>query len=147
MNAVERDPKSRSRHRLLVAVVAVVAVLLPACSGGNDVQVTMGEFYFEAPDDVPQGSVTFAVENEGTSPHEMIVFSVPADVDPLALPVEGGVAATQSVGLEELGAVRGLSGSASAEVTIDLEPGSYAMICNLPGHYSQGMSLAFTVGS
>ena len=30
-------------------------------------------------------------------------------------------------------------------LTIDLAPGHYAFVCNLPGHYGQGMHTDFTV--
>ena len=31
------------------------------------------------------------------------------------------------------------------ELTVNLEAGAYALICNLPGHYAEGMVTEFTV--
>jgi len=30
--------------------------------------------------------------------------------------------------------------------TVDLEAGTYQLVCNLPGHYEAGMHTVFTVG-
>ena len=34
---------------------------------------------------------------------------------------------------------------ATEELTVDLEAGSYVLVCNIPAHYRQGMSTPFTV--
>ncbi|MGZ8592899.1 MAG: plastocyanin/azurin family copper-binding protein [Actinomycetota bacterium] len=34
----------------------------------------------------------------------------------------------------------------SATLNLDLDAGTYAVLCNLPGHYANGMHAAFTVG-
>ena len=35
--------------------------------------------------------------------------------------------------------------STTATLPIDLEAGSYVIICNLPGHYQQGMNVGLKV--
>ena len=32
-------------------------------------------------------------------------------------------------------------------LTVDLSPGTYLVICNLPGHYARGMSAVLTVAA
>jgi uncharacterized cupredoxin-like copper-binding protein len=38
-----------------------------------------------------------------------------------------------------------LAGGESETVTADLEPGSYELICFLPGHYAAGQKIPFEV--
>ena len=38
-----------------------------------------------------------------------------------------------------------LAAGASDMVTADLKPGSYELVCFLPGHYAAGQKLAFEV--
>jgi len=39
-----------------------------------------------------------------------------------------------------------LKAGATKTVTINLQPGHYVFLCNLPGHYMQGMRIDVTVG-
>jgi uncharacterized cupredoxin-like copper-binding protein len=41
--------------------------------------------------------------------------------------------------------VEEVEAGADGTVTLDLEAGSYAMFCNLPGHYKTGMYGSITV--
>jgi uncharacterized cupredoxin-like copper-binding protein len=38
-----------------------------------------------------------------------------------------------------------LNGGESGTETADLKPGSYELVCHLPGHYAAGQKLTFTV--
>lgn len=93
-----------------------------------------------SPTGAPEGPVTFRVENQGTVTHELEIFrtSLPAD----SLPVEGS---TASPGLAPLDEVENVEPGLSAKLPVTLESGEYVLICNLPGHYEQGMRAAFTV--
>jgi uncharacterized cupredoxin-like copper-binding protein len=44
-----------------------------------------------------------------------------------------------------LGKGEELPGGATDLITADLEPGSYELVCFLPGHYSAGQKLPFEV--
>lgn len=44
------------------------------------------------------------------------------------------------------GAGEGIAPGASSWVTMDLAPGRYEVLCNLPGHYAAGMYSELTVG-
>jgi plastocyanin len=92
--------------------------------GGETLDVSLVDFAIEPPDaTVEAGSVTFAVTNDGTSPHN--------------LEIEGnGVE-------EELPA--DLSGGESGELTVDLQPGTYEWYCPVGNHAAMGMEGELTV--
>ncbi len=95
----------------------------PAAVGeeGREVEVTMHEFGFRLSSaEVPAGRVTFEVRNEGTIEHNFIVAELGQGTSPIP---PGG----------------------KAELTVDLQPGTYTVVCDIPGHKEAGMSLTVTV--
>jgi uncharacterized cupredoxin-like copper-binding protein len=89
------------------------------------------------PAEVASGAVTFDVVNGGTIEHEMVVIKTDKGAANLATDGEA----------DETGAVDEivLAASESGDLKVDLEPGAYALVCNLPGHYAAGMYADFTV--
>ena len=140
-----------NRSSTFVASIAGLALIASACGGGSsagegDVQVTLKDFQIDlSASTVSAGDVTFDASNEGPSVHEFEIFSVPDGVDPTDLPVESNVADTESQGLEVIDEVEDIAPATTASLTVSLEPGSYALICNLSEHYEQGMRIPFTV--
>ena len=100
---------------------------------------------------VPHGTVSFLAVNRGALPHELVVL-------PLA---DGQRAGTRAGGADGKVGEEGALGEASAScaqgegdgilpgaeswVTLDLPPGRYELVCNLPGHYAAGMYAELTV--
>ena len=130
---------------VLATGLALVAV---ACRGdetggdGSTVGVSMRDWEIVLdPTTAPAGAITFDVTNDGPTTHEFEIFS--GDVDPTTLPVESGVAVTD--GLTLIDEVEDVTAGATAELSVDLEPGTYAMICNLPEHYQEGMFTTLVV--
>jgi uncharacterized cupredoxin-like copper-binding protein len=126
--------------RLLV-LSAALPLLVVACGsdgGEGDVNVTLSDFAVELdPATATAGDVVFVASNEGAETHEFEIFRIEGDTDPTALPVEDNVADTE--GLTLLDEVEDVTPGGSAELTVNLDAGAYAVICNLPGHYAQGM--------
>jgi len=87
---------------------------------------------------VKAGKVTFDAKNVGQVPHELVVIKTDKPAGDLGTGSE--VSEKGSVG--EIG---DLTPGKSGSKTLDLKPGKYVLICNLPGHYMQGMHTAFTV--
>lgn len=115
-------------------------------SGGSAVNGVLDEWRVRADlDIVHSGPVTFTFSNTGTIIHEMLVtrtdiLSGEIPIDPATTKFNEDDAASKVVGeISEFGA--GQTGS----VTIDLAPGNYQLVCNVPGHYTKGMSMRFTV--
>ncbi len=106
------------------------------------------------PETAAAGTVTFNIANEGEEVHEFVVIST--DLDPGELPTaaDGSVDETQA-GMTVIDEVEDLQAGSSEELTVSLDAGSYALICNLveeagsehagDAHYTLGMFAAFAV--
>lgn len=107
---------------------------------------------------VKAGMVTLKLKNTGSIEHELIVIRT--DLDSGELPTDengkavehGAVAPHHSGrgdGAEHAGAHVGthVPAGEAGSVALKLEPGKYALVCNLPGHYASGMHSNFTVTS
>ena len=46
---------------------------------------------------------------------------------------------------DSVGEIGEIKPGTTGTVTLDLAPGQYVLVCNLPKHYAQGMRVAFTV--
>jgi uncharacterized cupredoxin-like copper-binding protein len=130
----------------LLGVVAMIA-LAAGCGGDGGgeegtVEVTMGtpsEYAMTpAPTEISAGTVRFEVKNEGTLVHEMVVIKT--DKGAANLGTDGE--ADESGAVDE---VADLPAGESKTLELDLTAGTYALVCNLPGHYEQGMYADFTV--
>jgi uncharacterized cupredoxin-like copper-binding protein len=98
-----------------------------------DVNVTLGDMYVKTDKpSVKAGKVTFAVKNDGATMHGMAVTPTPAKA-PGGMLDESGL----------LGKGNELAAGATDLVTADLKPGSYELVCFLPGHYAAGQKLPF----
>ena len=128
--------------------VALVAVTLAAvsCGGGGGVEATLQDFSITLDSDsAPAGEVTFNIQNDGPSVHELVVFKT--DLAPDALPTieEDGIPVVdeEGEGVELVDEVEDIAVGDSPDLTVNLEAGSYAIICNIPAHYQQGMYTGF----
>jgi uncharacterized cupredoxin-like copper-binding protein len=136
------------RARIVVAalvMLATVGVAVPAATAQAEaatVSLKMVEW-----DILPvtttktkPGKVTFVVRNAGKLTHEFVVIKTAKLAGNLQPPGEAEASEKGAVGeIEELkpGQVKRL--------TLTLKKGHYALICNLPGHYSRGQFLDFYV--
>jgi uncharacterized cupredoxin-like copper-binding protein len=121
-----------------------------ACSGGGsdeaDMQIDLADFSITlSTDSLAAGDVTLAASNAGPTTHEFEVFSMPADTDLDALEIVNDVADVEAAGMTVIDEVEDIVAGTTADLNLSLEPGTYAVICNLPEHYAQGMHASFTV--
>lgn len=139
--AVKKGDKDAATEHIDEAMDA--AMEAPAGKPTATVKVSLGE-WFVKPDkpSVAAGSIEFEVTNDGTVEHEFVV--VKTDAAPDKLPVKGGKVDEEKAG-ESPGEIEDLAPGKTESATMKLEPGKYVLICNLPGHYSNGQRVAFTV--
>jgi uncharacterized cupredoxin-like copper-binding protein len=93
------------------------------------------------------GKVTFVVTNDGTHKHEFVVLQT--DTPAANFPIASFEGEKNRIDEDAAGTNVGETGDmepgATQALAIDLKPGHYALVCNLPGHYRMGMHLDFTV--
>jgi uncharacterized cupredoxin-like copper-binding protein len=92
----------------------------------------------------PVGDVTFNVTNTSTDMvHEMLVLPVSTANQPL--PYLADKLTLDESKTKSAGEVSELDPGKSGTLTVNLQPGTYLLVCNQPGHYAAGMWAMFTV--
>ena len=124
------------------ASTVAAAATAPAAGGATTVGVTLSEWSVKADQaSVPAGKVDFKVKNGGTVAHEFVVIQT--DLAPDKLPVKGS--SVDTTALTVAGTLTQFDAGSSQDLALDLKPGHYVLICNLPGHYTLGMHAELTV--
>jgi uncharacterized cupredoxin-like copper-binding protein len=137
---------ARARALLVLVSVAGLALPLAACSGGDGgVAATEQDFTITLEDtELPAGETTFDISNEAEQTHEFVVIKTDLAADQLPTDDSGDVD-ENGEGIEPVDEVEDIAAGSTESLTVNLDPGNYVVICNLPGHYRQGMHQAFTV--
>lgn len=96
-----------------------------------DVAVGLSDFEFDAPETLEAGEMTFDVTNNGPQPHEMAVMRLDEGIttdDALGI-LSGEVELQGPPPFQFAGQVAVLTPGESATTTLDLEPGTYSLLC------------------
>ncbi len=88
------------------------------------------------------GHVTFEVHNDGEVEHSFYVFKT--DTDEGSLPLSGTKVDEAQAG-DKLGEIETIASGSIETLSVDLTAGKYVLICNVAGHYTEGMHAAFDV--
>ncbi len=116
-------------------------------SGGKTVEIKMGDFFFAPKDASAQaGPTVIEAPNEGSVEHELVVFKT--NMDPAKLPTEANGEVNEEKMdevAESAGEIPDVEAGDTKTGNFKLNPGTYVMFCNLPGHYAQGMYGTITV--
>ncbi len=115
---------------------------------GGPVTVTLDQWSITpSATTVPAGPVTFVVSNAGTITHEFVVIR--SNTPAADFPIGSFEGEKDRINEDTVGTNVGETGDMVAGGTqslrLDLRPGHYAFVCNLPGHYGLGMHIDFTV--
>ncbi|MDQ3549361.1 MAG: cupredoxin domain-containing protein [Chloroflexota bacterium] len=130
------------RLTILIGALFVLALLVAGCGDDDDdgddagddagttpaasaqtIDVTLTEFQIEMPSTIQAGPVSFVVTNEGNGTHN---FEIEGE----------GIEAVLEANL---------AGGETQTLEVDLQPGTYTIICPVGNHEEQGMTTEVTV--
>lgn len=89
------------------------------------------------------GTNTFVVSNDGQQEHELIGFKIDRPVAELALTADGDL--NEEVLTSVTDGPNLAPGSSTTRVVALKLPGTYLLLCNLPGHFKKGMYTIVTL--
>ncbi len=161
MNGLIRSPAPNPEEWMskeLTILVSVMTVALFACSGESapagpastvsvdlvDIDANTMQMTLDA-QSVPQGEITFEVTNSGDLLHEFVVFKTDLAIDDLPTNESGSEVIEDGPGLTLIDEIEDIQVGETKTLTVGLEAGNYALVCNIKGHYQKGLSSAFTV--
>ena len=126
------------------AATASAAPVSAAPMGGPT--VSLSEWKVVVASTMKAGKANLMIANMGTAPHELLVFK--SDLEPAAYPTDAaGNIKEEGAGVTLVSDRKNIDPAGSQARTIDLTPGKYVFVCNIPGHFKQGMFTVVTVAS
>jgi uncharacterized cupredoxin-like copper-binding protein len=142
--------------KIALVLLGAVALVTAACSGSSappgdqgssdtqTIRVSEGDMFLQpSTTHVAAGPITFDVTNSGKMDHEFVIVSG----DPTGTTGEepDRVSEANHVGGDEGPEIGNIPSGQSKDLTVNLKPGTYTAMCNLPGHFGSGMHFTFTV--
>ncbi|MBK5268385.1 MAG: cupredoxin domain-containing protein [Acidimicrobiia bacterium] len=157
--------------RRLTIAFALLTLLLGACSStattttaaassdttaaaaGNpgEVIITLADVSADSmlltpdPASAAAGEVTFVITNTGTEEHEFVVLKTDLGIADLPFDEAADEVLEDGEGVVALDEIESIMPGETKTLTVTMEAGNYALICNFEGHYRKGMRSAFTV--
>ena len=148
--------------KISIFSLSLMALFLIACSSSTDdevvteeavevnkstVNVTMSEWdvnvdpNYKMGKHIKPGELTLILTNEGMLEHNLVLLNNNKHEE-LEMSADGTMADESK--LDILGVIEGLKPGETGQLVIDdLPAGTYAFICNTPGHYSEEMVYKF----
>jgi hypothetical protein len=121
---------------------ASAVALSPSPASGATVSLT--EWKVTVAGTIKSGKTDLTITNSGVAPHELLVFK--SDLDPAAYPIDAaGDIKEKGAGVSLVSDGANIDPAGSQTRAIDLAPGKYLFVCNIPGHFKQGMFTVVTV--
>jgi uncharacterized cupredoxin-like copper-binding protein len=137
--------------RLSAAAVAAMGIVVALAACGSTpaasatpttITGTLTEYKIQlSAASAPAGKVIFNVTNGGTIVHEFVILKT--DVLAKDLPLTGD--SVDEGAFNAIGEVEETEAGGTGTFTATMAAGHYAIICNIPGHVTQGMITDFTV--
>jgi uncharacterized cupredoxin-like copper-binding protein len=135
----------RRKFLVFASLIVLIIPVLAACGGPQtadaelteDYQINLSTTTFKA------GEITFNIQNNSTDlEHEFVIVDTALAPADMPLNDDGDVDEDQITVVDEQEAIQA---GESASLTVTLDPGHYVIMCNLPGHFAQGMHVEITV--
>lgn len=133
---------------LIASTVALgIAYAVKGSSGpAGDVQASTVDYKVLIPATLTAGKHTIGYTNNGTVPHEIVIFKTSLSANDLPLNPDGDVNEDSHLLTNVADSGDALEpGRSKSFTTSSLAPGHYVAVCNLPGHYHLGMKRTVTV--
>lgn len=117
-----------------------------------DLTIRLKDFMFEMPAELSAGKTVIKVTNEGPEPHEFNILRLDdgKTVDDVRAFLNGKAGGPPP--FAPVGGINGLDVGYTGYAELDLQPGTYVAICNIPSpnaqgapHFALGMVMEFTV--
>lgn len=106
--------------------------------------MSLSEWKVAAPTTLKAGRSTFTISNAGTVPHEFLIFK--GDLKPSAYPTDAvGDIEEDGPSVSLLSDGENINPGGTQSRIVDLPAGQYLLVCNIPGHFKQGMFTVVTV--
>jgi len=111
----------------------------------NDLTGSVSEWAVEVDANTAKaGLVNFTIANKGTIDHEFLV--VKTDFEDGQIPIGAdGKFSEELEGLTVIDEIPEWMARETKELSLMLDPGQYQLVCNIEGHYKNGMHRSFTV--
>ncbi len=142
------------RFSVLLALTLLVVPVLTAC-GPAKIDATLGSYTLTlSSNSASAGKITFHVTNTATDQnHEFVIFKTDLPEDQLPMKDDGTgnmIIDEEGPGVTHIDEIpdTDLPPGATKDLTVDLQPGRYVIVCNLAlntTHYTHGMHVVFTV--
>lgn len=134
----------RLHRAIVVSAAAVLGLVAASCGGDGGIGTTLADFTITLDESsADAGELTFDVTNDAEQTHEFVIFKTDENEDALPTDDEGNVD-EEGEGVELVDEIEDIEAGSNESLTVTLDAGSYVFICNLPGHYNQGMHTSFT---
>jgi len=106
--------------------------------------VSLTEWSVAVTGTIKSGKTALTINNAGVAAHELLVFK--SDRAPAAYPVDAaGNIKEEGAGVLLVSDGENIDAGGTQARTIDLAPGKYLFVCNIPGHFKQGMFVVVNV--
>ncbi len=133
---------------ILASMITVGAALALRTTGpSGDVVVKTTNYKISMPSTLRAGRHTLAYTNDGSVPHEILLFRTDLPGNALPLRADGSVDEESPLlhSVADSGNQTAPGGYESVPTNEPLTAGHYVAVCNLPGHYRLGMWLNVSV--
>ena len=115
-------------------------------SGSQQVGVTLEEYRLKVTQtSVSSGKVSFRVHNAGRDKHEFVILRT--DTPPTGLMTMGSQDKVNeaAAGVVHVAEIDGVDPGKERDLSVELKPGNYVLVCNIVGHVHAGMVASFVV--
>jgi uncharacterized cupredoxin-like copper-binding protein len=136
------SPASQPSAVLTPSLVASAPAVSASPAGTQKIGLT--EFKVDVASTIKAGKTDFTISNQGIAPHELLMFK--SNLDPSAYPTDAaGDIKEEGAGVTLVSDGDNIDPAGTQARTADLAPGTYLFVCNIAGHFKQGMFKVVTV--